>query len=177
MDTFTAVRRAQVDGGSHSSPSTTLLKKGSFTTYPRVRRGCDSNAGSGSLRKLAWCREVSLRPPGFLVARRSALSEAWGSRYTTRLRTFKDLVTGRETISHSLVWSVRSAWRRVASLCWNGLLARRLFGAPLLRIGLHPVDWQHGAVRRQALHLVRSALAAREAITYEGWLARLRSEQ
>jgi hypothetical protein len=39
------------------------------------------------------------------------------------------------------------------------------------------VDWQHGAVRRQALYLVRSALAAREPITYEGWLARLRSEQ
>ena len=100
-----------------------------------------------------------------------------GFDYTTRLRTFKDLVTGRETLSHSLVWSVRSAWRRIASLCWNRLLAHKLFRAPLLRIGLHPVDWQHGAVRRQALHLVRSALAAREAITYEGWLARLRSEQ
>jgi uncharacterized protein len=100
-----------------------------------------------------------------------------GFDYTTRLRTFKDLVTGRETLSHSLVWSVRSARRRIASLCWNRLLANKLVHAPLLRIGLHPVDWQHGAVRSQALQLVRSALAAREAITYEGWLARLRSEQ
>ena len=100
-----------------------------------------------------------------------------GFEYTTRLRTFHDLVTGGATVSHSLVWSVRSAWRRVASLCWNRLLARKLLRAPLLRIGLHPVDWQHGAVKRQALRLVRSALAAREAITYEGWLARLRSEQ
>jgi uncharacterized protein len=99
-----------------------------------------------------------------------------GFEYTTRLRTFNDLVTGEKTVSHSLVWSVRSAWRRVASLGWNRLLARNLFRAPLLRIGLHPVDWQHGAVRKQALHLVRSALAAREAITYEGWLARSRSE-
>jgi uncharacterized protein len=127
--------------------------------------------------------EVGLVPRGFvapawLLGREAERAvRGVGFQYTTRLRTFKDLVTGRETISHSLVWSVRSAWRRVASLCWNGLLARRLFGAPLLRIGLHPVDWQHGAVRRQALHLVRSALAAREAITYEGWLARLRSEQ
>jgi predicted deacetylase len=100
-----------------------------------------------------------------------------GFEYTTRLRTFNDLMTGEETVSHSLVWSVRSAWRRVASLCWNRLLARQLSRAPLLRIGLHPGDWQHGAVRRQALHLVRSALAAREAITYEEWLARLRSQQ
>jgi predicted deacetylase len=116
--------------------------------------------------------------PAWLLGREAERAvRGVGFQYTTRLRTFKDLVTGRETISHSLVWSVRSAWRRVASLCWNELLARRLFGAPLLRIGLHPVDWQHDAVRRQALHLVRSALAAREAITYEGWLARLRSEQ
>ena len=116
--------------------------------------------------------------PAWLLGREAERAvRTVGFEYTTRLRTFKDLVTGRETLSHSLVWSVRSAWRRIASLCWNRLLANKLVRAPLLRIGLHPVDWQHGAVRRQALQLVRSALAAREAITYEGWLARLRSEQ
>ena len=118
-----------------------------------------------------------MRLPGFLVAQAERAVRRVGFEYTTTLRTFQDLVTGRETVSHSLVWSVRSAWRRVASLGWNRLLAGKLFRAPLLRIGLHPVDWQYGAVRRQALHLVRSALAAREAITYEEWLARLRSEQ
>jgi uncharacterized protein len=116
--------------------------------------------------------------PAWLLGREAerALKRA-GFEYTTRLRTFKDLATGQETVSQSLVWSVRNSWRRIASLCWNGLLARKLLRAPLLRIGLHPVDWQHDSVRRQALHLVRSALAAREAITYEGWLARLRSQQ
>jgi uncharacterized protein len=116
--------------------------------------------------------------PAWLLGRQAERAvKRVGFEYTTTLRTFKDLVTGRDTVSHSLVWSVRSAWRRVASLGWNRLLAGKLFRAPLLRIGLHPVDWQHGAVRRQALYLVRSALAAREAITYEEWLARLRSEQ
>jgi uncharacterized protein len=116
--------------------------------------------------------------PAWLLGREAERAvRTVGFEYTTRLRSFKDLVTGRETLSHSLVWSVRSAWRRIASLCWNRLLANKLVRAPLLRIGLHPVDWQHDAVRRQALQLVRSALAAREAITYEGWLARLRSEQ
>jgi uncharacterized protein len=127
--------------------------------------------------------ELGLAPRGFIApawllgreAERAVRST--GFEYTTTLRTFKDLVTGRKTTSQSLVWSVRSAWRRIVSLGWNRLLARSLFRAPLLRIGLHPVDWQHGAVRRQALHLVRSALAAREAITYEEWLARLRSKQ
>jgi predicted deacetylase len=115
--------------------------------------------------------------PAWLLGREAERAvRTVGFDYTTRLRIFRDLVTGRETLSHSLVWSVRSAWRRIASLCWNRLLAIKLVRARLLRIGLHPADWQHGAVRRQALQLVRSALAAREVITYDGWLARLRSE-
>jgi uncharacterized protein len=100
-----------------------------------------------------------------------------GFDYTTRLRNFKDLVTGRETASQSLVWSVRSGWRRLLSLWWNALLARRLWAAPLLRIGLHPADWQHRRIRGQALGLIRAALAGREVITYEGWLAHLRSQR
>jgi hypothetical protein len=63
----------------------------------------------------------------------------------------------------------------VLSLLWNALLARKLQGAPLMRIGLHPPDWKHGRIRRQALGLIRAALAGREAMTYEDWLARLRS--
>ncbi len=116
--------------------------------------------------------------PAWLLGREAERAvRSAGFEYTTTLRTFKDLVTGRETTSQSLVWSVRNAWRRMVSLFWNRMLARSLFRAPLLRIGLHPVDWEHRVIRRQALHLVRSALAARGAITYEGWLARLRSEQ
>jgi predicted deacetylase len=115
--------------------------------------------------------------PAWLLGREAeqAVRKA-GFDYTTRLRQFKDLVTNRETVSQSLVWSVRSAWRRVVSLGWNALLARQLLRAPLLRIGLHPVDWQHARIRGQALQLIRAALAGRDAITYEGWLARLRSE-
>jgi len=100
-----------------------------------------------------------------------------GFDYTTRLRNFKDLVTGRQTASQSLVWSVRCGWRRVLSLWWNALLARKLWEAPLLRIGLHPSDWQHERIRRQALELIRAALAGREVMTYEDWLARLRSQR
>ena len=75
--------------------------------------------------------------PAWLLGREAERAvRTVGFEYTTRLRTFKDLVTGRETLSHSLVWSVRSAWRRIASLYWNRLLANRLVRAPLLRIGV-----------------------------------------
>jgi len=112
-----------------------------------------------------------------LGAEAEAAVKKAGFDYTTRLRSFKDLVTTRETTSQSLVWSVRAGWRRVLSLWWNFLLARRLWGAPLLRIGLHPADWSHGRIRRQALGLIRAALAGREVMTYEDWLARLRSQR
>jgi uncharacterized protein len=100
-----------------------------------------------------------------------------GFEYTTRLRCFSDLATGRQTLSQSLVWSVRSALRRIVSLSWNSLLARSLRKGRLLRIGLHPVDWEHRSIQKQALELIRAALAGRDAMTYEGWLARLRSER
>jgi len=126
---------------------------------------------------------VGLAPRGFIAPAwllgqeaEQAVRKA-GFEYTTRLRNFQDLVTGRETTSQSLVWSVRSGWRRILSVWWNALLARRLFLAPLLRIGLHPVDWKHRTIRRQALEVTRAALAGREVITYDGWLARLRSER
>jgi predicted deacetylase len=116
--------------------------------------------------------------PAWLLGREAeqAVRKA-GFEYTTRLRNFKDLGTGREIVSQSLVWSVRSGWRRVVSVWWNAWLARKLVGAELLRIGLHPVDWRHGRIRNQALELIRATLAGREAITYEEWLARLRSER
>jgi predicted deacetylase len=118
-----------------------------------------------------------IAPAWLLGAEAEVAVKRAGFEYTTRLRSFKDLVTARETVSRSLVWSVRSGWRRVLSLWWNALLARRLWEAALLRIGLHPADWNHSAVRRQALGLVRAALAGHEAMTYEDWLAHLRSQR
>jgi uncharacterized protein len=126
---------------------------------------------------------TGLSPRGFIApawllgAQAEAAVRKAGFDYTTRLGSFKDLVTTRETPSQSLVWSVRAGWRRVLSLWWNALLARRLWGAPLLRIGLHPPDWKHGRIRQQALGLIGAALAGREAITYEDWLAHLRSQR
>jgi predicted deacetylase len=176
-------------GYFHSRPPSASGWWNTFITeYYTAREGefHDLSESEATLRLTRGKREfaeLGLEPRGFIApawllgpeAERAVRSV--GFEYTTTLRTFKDLGTGRQTLSQSLVWSVRNAWRRIVSLCWNRLLARSLRRAPLLRIGLHPVDWQHGAVRRQALHLVCSALAAREAITYEGWLSRLRSEQ
>lgn len=135
----------------------------------RLQRGKRDLAATGLFPK------GFIAPAWLLGSEAEAAVKSAGFDYTTRLRSFKDLVSGRETFSQSLAWSVRAGWRRVLSLCWNALLARRLRGAPLLRIGVHPPDWQHGRIRRQALGLIRAALAGRDAMTYEDWLAQLRS--
>ena len=95
--------------------------------------------------------------------------------YTTRLGSVLDLETGVAHRSQSLVWSVRSAWRRLVSRAWNAFLFRALRTHPLLRISIHPVDLQHGKIWRQIRTLIVRALADRDPLTYERWLARQRA--
>ena len=93
-----------------------------------------------------------------------------GFAYTTRLGGVLDLRCGDYTASQSLVYSVRSAWRRAVSLWWNAWLASRLRKNPLARLGLHPPDWGHDKIRAQALRLAREAAAERKVIRYRDWV-------
>jgi uncharacterized protein len=94
-----------------------------------------------------------------------------GLRYTTRIDGIYEFPRQRFFPARSLVYSARAAWRRTCSLGWNALLAARLAEDPLLRLGLHPPDWEFSALREQALKIARQALASRPALTYEVWLA------
>ncbi len=94
--------------------------------------------------------------------------------YTTRLTNVRDLRRGATYPSRSLVYSVRSAWRRAASLLWNGALARALQAAPLLRLGLHPPDYEHPEIWAQVLRLAGRFAEARRPTTYCDWIAEQR---
>ncbi|PRY66497.1 hypothetical protein B0H98_101488 [Vreelandella songnenensis] len=59
----------------------------------------------------------------------------------------------------SLVWSARSRWRRGMSWVVNERARRRHRHAPLIRLGLHPVDMRHGLSRRYWLETIRRLLA------------------
>jgi predicted deacetylase len=119
---------------------------------------------------------IGLTPSGFIApawllskAGEKALIEL-GLLYTTRLGGVVNLATGKTHNSQSMVYSVRSGWRRQVSLQWNASLYRRLTPNPLLRIGIHPVDFQHPAVWGQIRERISLALAQRQAMTYEGFL-------
>ena len=98
-----------------------------------------------------------------------------GFAYTTRIGMVVDCRTGVSYPSRSMVYSVRAGWRHSMSLVWNEVLFRRLKNASLLRVGLHPPDWKHSAIRRHILKCIRLALRNREATTYREWLAQTRS--
>jgi uncharacterized protein len=117
-----------------------------------------------------------LHPSGFIApawllaaAAERALRDL-GFRYTTTLRTVRDLVSGMEISSQSMVYSVRSKWRSSLSLVWNRTLFHCLTKNRLLRLGLHPPDLQHPRIWRQIRAIVRQALADRRALTYEEWI-------
>jgi len=94
-----------------------------------------------------------------------------GFRYTTRIATVLDFKSAYVWNSRSLVWSVRAGWRRWCSLLWNRLVFRMESRNSLLRIGIHPPDWDHPAIKAQILAMVGAALAGRQAMTYDGWVS------
>jgi len=120
--------------------------------------------------------KIGLHPCGFIAPAWLLSAEAEKAlrqlrfNYTARLRHVIDLRNQVVHQSQSLVYSVRSAWRRALSRRWNYFLFHRLRYNPLLRIGLHPVDITFPKVWTQARALVARALEDRVPLTYEGWL-------
>ncbi len=137
-------------------------------------------AKSRLIEGLEVLRFLPQRPSGFiapawLLSKDAELAaKECGFTYTTRLREVLNLQTDTRWTSQSLVWSTRSAWRRASSLLWNRALfdvLSRQKNLPLLRIGIHPPDWNFPAIRAQLQKLCNAALASRPALTYETWVS------
>ena len=94
--------------------------------------------------------------------------------YTTRLSTVRDLRSGQDFHAQSIVYSVRSSWRRAVSRRWNGALSGLLKNSPLFRISIHPVDYSRPRVWRQIIRIVERASETRTATTYRDWIAEQR---
>lgn len=73
-----------------------------------------------------------------------------------------------------LVWSARSAWRRGLSKVLSDRREQCWQTAPVIRLGLHPVDMRHGYSRRYWLDTLQRLLhAGRTPLTKAQWLATL----
>lgn len=133
--------------------------------------------GRSSMRACGVEATGFIAPAWLLGKEAEAAVESEGFDYTTRIGSVIDCRHKVNFASRSLVYSVRAPWRRGVSLLWNGSLFRELQmrKTPLLRIGLHPPDWQHPAIRRQILNYLRVAARERRVTTYREWLDRRRS--
>ncbi len=121
-------------------------------------------------------RKIGLDPRGFIAPAWLLGAEAEAAlrdleiEYTTRLGSVRDLRNGTAQASQSLVWSVRSGWRRATSRVWNAFLFKRLAANPLMRISIHPVDIEHATIWRQIRRCVAHALTTRAPLTYRQWM-------
>ena len=138
-----------------------------------------------AFRRITQAREefakAGLTPRGFIApawllgaAAERAATEA-EMEYTTRLTGVRDLRSGDNFPARTLVYSVRSGWRRLASLAWNGVLARQLAGAALARVSIHPTDRDYPEIWRQILRLTDRLVEDRTATTYRDWVAEKRT--
>ena len=75
------------------------------------------------------------------------------------------------TKTQSCVWSVRAGWRRICSVLWNRTLFRQLQNNPVLRIGLHPPDFDHPLIKNQILDLIRRSVTSRKCMTYKKFIS------
>jgi uncharacterized protein len=91
------------------------------------------------------------------------------------LRTVRDLHSGEDFPARSVVYSVRSNWRRQVSLVWNAALVQFSKNDPLLRLSVHPPDYTYPAIWRQIVDLISSMDGERTATTYRDWIAEQRS--
>ena len=122
---------------------------------------------------------LGLHPRGFIAPAwllsdggEQALRKA-DIRYTTRLRNVLSLRDGAKHDSASLVYSVRSSWRRTVSLPWNASLFKRLKTNPLMRVSIHPPDRGHAKIWRQIAGYVALALEDRAPMTYGEWVGEM----
>ncbi len=118
----------------------------------------------------AWADRLGLHTPGFVAPAWLLNDAGWqavahaGFTHTATLDRVVALPGGEALAARSLVFSTRSAWRRVLSLAWNHALGWQLQRqqAPLLRLELHPQDADHPAIARCWQRLLLAALRERE---------------
>lgn len=137
------------------------------TARQRIGKGLAAFAACG------WSTRGFVAPAWLLNDAAKAEVKAAGLAYTSDPRHLIRLPHWQAIAAPSLVWSARSGWRRLLSRAWNDRQGRRHANAPLLRLGLHPVDMQHVSVVRWWLDTVAALGATRAAVTKSQALERL----
>lgn len=148
------------------------LRRGVYTAGEGEFATLDANEarerierGLKLMRGLGWPISGFVPPAWLLSAGSWAALEELPFTYTSTMRGLYRLPARTFIPSQSLVYSVRSAFRRWAFRRWNAELMKNLQDNSLLRMGLHPVDASHPQVVRDWQGFLAEALRDREAMT------------
>jgi uncharacterized protein len=112
-----------------------------------------------------------IAPAWLLGSEAERAVRALGFQYTTGIDALHLFPNRTSVRARSLVWSTRAAWRIWMSVGWNALLARRMMGHDLVRVGIHPSDFTQPVVWRQIKRLIGELKIDRECVSYQAFLA------
>ncbi len=96
---------------------------------------------------------------------RAALKER-GFHYNTLFSRVELLQEERSIAAPTLVFSCRSAWRRLTSIHWTRFWMRVHRKAPVLRLAVHPCDLDYPPILNSVLCLLHRAVKDRRPMTY-----------
>ncbi len=139
-----------------------------------------------ALRRVArgrlWCAANGLEVRGFVAPAWLLGRDAWRAvcefdfHYTTTLTRFFALRSGRSVYAPSIAYSTRSGARRLLSRLGTRTLAASSGSAPLLRVGLHPVDARYADIKRDARRLLEMLCGVRVPVTKSEYAHRLQPQ-
>jgi predicted deacetylase len=106
-------------------------------------------------------------PPAWLLSEDAlqAVREA-GLGFATSLNHVRFISGNRVLHAPALVVSSRCAWRRLVSRAWVPLWIRCRRRLRVLRVAVHPVDWEHAAVRELLTGAIRRLTSGRDVTVY-----------
>ena len=150
-----------------------LTHEGEFAAASHDEARDRIEAGMALFRQQNWPLEGFVAP-GWLYGEHTAavLRELGFSWYTDHRHLWRTADGQRQQLP-TLVWSARSAWRRVLSERWNQRLLAKLEQAPVLRLALHPVDLVHERSRRFWVDCIRELQTQRRMLTKTEWFGEL----
>lgn len=165
------------DAPSASNPRDWFMRRvytheGEFYSLSRDAAWARLRAGIEVFRQFNWPLEGFVAPAWLMSdGTREALRQLPLS-YTSDPQHLYRLPEFTAIDAPGLVWSARSAWRRGLSKLVSDQREQRWRQAPVIRLGLHPVDMRHEFSRTYWLQTLKRLLdEGRVPMTKAGWLA------
>jgi len=115
--------------------------------------------------------EASSRPPGSHTPTLPDVVRAAGLRLWEDRQGVADLTAGVSLPAPVITWATRTPFRKWTSILGTPLLAARWRRAPVLRLAVHPFDFDHPETVASIRRVWRGALRQREAVGYDEALA------